>query len=240
MKTLYIAAACLILVSRLVLAQQSIAFPNSTFSCENTLKYHVYFAGIKTGWLIRKEVWSESGGAISSSSYAGILGIGTRFEQHAKFVWNDQKGFVTTEFTQDVSGFKNREMTVDIAEGGHQSVMLVNQQHMQFTNPDRPILDVDTISAQLRYMLLQGVEQFQLTRQASDTLEHYRYSVEPQQTKRYSQWGELQVIPIKQKGADEVTMWFAPSMDYQLVDAKYHSMLLPGSMKLVDRVKTCD
>ena len=71
-------------------------------------------------------------------------------------------------------------------------------------------------------------------------LEHYAYTVEPQQSKSYPQWGELDVVPIKQNGADEVTMWFAPKMDYQLIEARYHSMFLPGRMKLVDWVKECD
>jgi hypothetical protein len=227
-------------VSHSAVAQNTVTFPHPVFSCHNTLKYNIYFAGIKTGWLTREETWNDAGGKISSTSYAGILGIGTKFDQHAEFVWSDEKGFVTTWFTQDVTGFKNREMKVQISDNGHDSHMVVNDEEMRFSNPDRAILDIDTISAQLRYKLLKQEPRFHLTRQASDMLEHYSYTVEPKLSKSYPQWGDTDVVPIKQDGADEVTMWFAPDMDYQLIEAKYHSMLLPGRMKLIEWNKECD
>ena len=53
-------------------------------------------------------------------------------------------------------------------------------------------------------------------------------------------WGEIQLIPVEQTGAEEVTYYFAPSMNYQLVKAHYHGMILQGVIELDRYVSSCD
>ncbi len=220
-------------------ANVALDFPNQQFSCNNELHYKIYFAGINTGWLDRTEIWHAEGAKFSSSGYAGILGIGTSFKQESELSWNTEEGFITQQFTQQVKGFKNRVMEVETSDLGRKSIMLINQQKMEFANEGRAILDADTISAQIRFKLLQGERNFMLTRQASDMLEHYQYTVSEPFKKEIEPWGLLPLISVKQDGADEVTMWFSPKLNYQLVKAKYHSVLLPGHMQLTQYARDC-
>lgn len=215
-------------------------FPSNHFTCNKSFHYKLYFSGIKTGSLKREEHWNDQGAALKSDSYAGILGIGTRFIQTSNMVWNQEKGFVTTDFHQQVSGFKNRDMQVKITEGGSRSSMQLNDEFSQYQFDDYQILDADTISAQIRLMVINGVEQFSLARQATKGLEHYHYQLHAEKTETLTPWGEVKVIPVTQTGDESMTYWYAPKLDYQLVYAKYHSFILPGSLKLAEYEISCD
>lgn len=48
------------------------------------------------------------------------------------------------------------------------------------------------------------------------------------------------LVPVEQTGAEEVTYYFAPELDYQLIKARYHGILLQGLIELNHYSSSCD
>ena len=64
--------------------------------------------------------------------------------------------------------------------------------------------------------------------------------MQPKLKKTIEPWGELTLIPIEQSGAEEVTYYFAPALDYQLIQARFHGIILRGLIELNQYRSSCD
>ncbi|WP_375321568.1 hypothetical protein [Aliivibrio logei] len=216
------------------------AAANELSSCTITSSYDIYLSGIHTGKMKRVEAWQGKKASIVSNSKASILGIGTAYSQSAEVSWSDlDHEWITDKFHQKVSGFRSRDMKVTFTDGGHQSDVDIDGKASTYISKDIPLRDVDTLSIQIRQNLLQGKQAFRLNRQASDGIEPYQYQVHQKQIKTFEKWGELEVIPVEQTGAEHVTFLFAPELEYQLVEARYHGFILRGLLTLEDYESTC-
>ncbi|QIR16281.1 hypothetical protein HBH39_16695 [Shewanella aestuarii] len=210
------------------------------FQCSRQFNYSIYLSGIHTGNMTRSEHWQHDTGVINSHSQASILGIGTEYQQRAQLSRSKLSNeWLTQSFHQQVSGFRSRNMQVTFSEDGLQSKVDLDGKINTYLSEQIPLRDVDTLTVQLREYVLQGRKQFILIRQASDAIEPYQFYVQDVQTRKIDPWGELQLIPIKQTGAEKVTYYFAPSLDYQLVQARYHGILLQGLIELDSYSSTC-
>ncbi|MFC5078881.1 hypothetical protein VTH8203_03373 [Vibrio thalassae] len=217
-------------------------------TCQNRYDYGIYLGGIHTGSMQRIETWYEAtpgqpehnqaearvkSGTVESYSRASILGIGTRYRQKAQLVQSSGTGdYLTTTFYQKVSGFRSRTMNVTFSENGSESEVDLNGEVTHYTNHGQPLRDVDTLSIQIRHLVMQGKTTFNLTRQATDGPEPYHYQVLGAKSLTLPPWGALDVIQVEQTGAEEVTFWFAPSLQFALVQAKYHGFLFDATMEL--------
>ncbi|WOT04728.1 hypothetical protein [Shewanella youngdeokensis] len=217
------------------------AMPPVFVECTRTANYNIYLSGLHTGTMARTEDWRGSSAVITTHSEASILGIGTEYFQQAKLYWSTDEGeWLTDKFHQIVSGFRSRNMQVSFSANGRASHVDIDGDVARYTSTDIALRDVDTLAVQIRQYLLQGRQQFALHRQASDGIEPYQYHVKPPQTVKIEPWGELNVIPVKQTGAEEVTYYYAPSMGFQLVKARYHGFILRGLVELSDYNSSCD
>ena len=233
--------------STLLLAILMAAFANhpalaSTAStqCSRTADYAIFFSGLHTGKMARTETWHGSSATITSNSKASILGIHTQYRQQAELTWsNTQSAWLTQQFHQQVSGFRTRDMRVTLNKSGFESRVDLDGKVTAYTSTQIPLRDVDTLAIQIRELLLQEQREFTLIRQASDGIESYQYQVQAPITATMAPWGTLQLIPIEQEGDEDITYYFAPSIDYQLVKARYHGIILQGAIELTHYTTTC-
>ncbi|MEC4726134.1 hypothetical protein HWQ46_11295 [Shewanella sp. D64] len=209
--------------------------------CSRISNYVIYLSGINVGIMNRTEAWQGKTAVVTSTSEASILGIGTHYEQRAELSWsNINNVWLTDTFHQKVTGFRSRDMQVTFANHGLESRVDIDGDIDTYKSAEIPLRDVDTLAIQIREYLLQGRKQFALIRQASDAIESYQFYVEEVQTANIEPWGELTLIPVVQTGAEDVTYYFAPAMDYQLIKAKYHGIILQGLIELDSYTSSCE
>ncbi|MGL6316152.1 hypothetical protein [Vibrio sp. WXL103] len=209
--------------------------------CEKVAYYHIYLSGIRTGYMSRTESWQGMSATVTSQSKASILGIGTEYDQQARLTWSEQSdSWLTTSFHQVVSGFKSRDMKVGFSEDGSESLVNLDGKETSYESQGEPLRDVDTLSVQIRQHLIDGLEQFTLTRQATDGPEPYQYQVQAIETLKLDKWGELEAIPVEQTGEERITFWYAPELDYQLIKARYHGFILQGGAELQSFRSSCE
>ncbi|MGI2176665.1 hypothetical protein [Shewanella frigidimarina] len=210
-------------------------------SCQRSFNYSIYLSGLHTGEMSRTENWQGKSAVIISKSEASILGIGTQYQQRTELSWsNNSNEWLTDSFHQQVTGFRSRDMQATFYNNGLESRVDIDGDIENYTSSQIPLRDVDTLAIQIRENLLGGRRQFALIRQASDAVEPYQFYVKDKLTATIGSWGEIQLIPVEQTGAEEVTYYFAPSMNYQLVKAHYHGMILQGVIELERYVSSCD
>ncbi|WP_194165943.1 hypothetical protein [Shewanella sp. YLB-07] len=209
--------------------------------CSRTSNYSIYLSGIYTGTMNRTETWQGNTAVVTSKSEASILGIGTQYRQRAELSWSSTTNeWLTDNFHQKVTGFRSRDMQVTFDHHGRESRVDIDGDIDTYASEDIPLRDVDTLLIQIREYLLRGRKQFALIRQASDDIESYQFYVQDTLTASIEPWGELTLIPVEQTGAEDVTYYFAPSMDYQLIKARYHGIILRGLIELDSYTSSCE
>lgn len=209
--------------------------------CTINIRYRLYLNGIRTGQMTRAEHWQGSTAVIETESKAKILGFRTDYTQRSELEWRAQSHqWISKRFHQFVSGFRNRDMYVDFSEQGHKSRVDIDGVIKHYHSPEFSMLDADTLEVQIRQRVEQGQTKFKLARQATDKVEIYRYTVKAPKNLTVMPWGELNVIPVVQKGADKATYYFAPSMNYRLVEARYHGFFLKGKAELASYQSRCN
>ncbi|MEI6859737.1 MAG: hypothetical protein V5788_08160 [Shewanella sp.] len=233
----------------LLVALTNTAFANTVYKqglglelaeCSRTSNYSIYLSGIHTGTMKRVEVWQGQTAIVTSKSEVSILGIGTQYRQRVELSWSSiTDEWLTDNFHQKVTGFRSRDMQVSFDHNGRESRVDIDGDIKTYASEHIPLRDVDTLLIQIRQYLQQDRKQFALIRQASDGIEAYQFYVEDAQAENIAPWGELTLIPVEQTGAEDVTYYFAPSMDYQLIRARYHGIILRGLIELDRYTSTC-
>ncbi|QYJ90492.1 hypothetical protein [Shewanella halotolerans] len=217
------------------------ATPKQKPQCTRRSDYDIYLSGIHTGTMSRTEQWQGKQAVVTSNSEASILGIGTRYRQRAELSWSEAtEEWITQAFHQQVSGFRARDMQVHFSHNGRAARVDLDGEVTDYHSKDKALRDVDTLAIEMRRLLMQGRHQFALVRQASDAMEPYQFYVKPPQAAEVAPWGELMLVPVEQTGAEEVTYYFAPELDYQLIKARYHGILLQGLIELNHYSSSCD
>ncbi|WP_208646893.1 hypothetical protein [Shewanella livingstonensis] len=229
------------LSSGLLHSNSVLASDNIKQSCQRNFNYSIYLSGLHTGNMTRTENWQGKSAVITSTSKASILGIGTQYQQRTELSWSDTTNeWLTNTFHQRVSGFRSRDMQVTLDHHGLGSRVDVDGEVTNYQSSTIPLRDVDTLAIQIRENVINGRQQFALIRQASDAIEPYQFYVKDTLMVAIKPWGKIQLIPVEQTGAEEVTYFFAPSMNYQLVKAHYHGMILQGIIELDSYASSCD
>ncbi len=209
--------------------------------CSRVSNYSIYLSGIDTGSMSRTETWRGKHAVVTSNSKASILGIGTQYQQRTELSWsNETSEWLTDKFHQQVTGFRARDMLVTFDTNGRGSEVNIDGDIDTYSSKEVPLRDVDTLLIQMRQYLLQGRKQFALIRQASDDTEPYQLYVKDVQTVNIEPWGELSLIPVEQTGAEDVTYYFSPDLDYQLIKARYHGIILQGLIELDSYTSSCE
>ncbi|MCK6263187.1 hypothetical protein KP803_07850 [Vibrio sp. ZSDE26] len=207
--------------------------------CIKVLEYNLYLSGISTGYMRKNEQWLAEVVTAKSRSRASILGIGSSYTQSSEMVL-EEGVWLTQSFHQKVTGFRKRDMLVSFPNSVNHSLVMLNGEEHRYESDDEPLRDIDTITMQIRQNLIDQKKSFSLVRQASDGIEAYQYEVLASQVREYERWGDMDVIPVKQSGADKITYYYSPRLDYQIVEARYHGFLLNGRAELVDFTSSCN
>jgi hypothetical protein len=209
--------------------------------CQRSFNYSIYLSGLHTGEMVRTENWLDRSAVITSKSEASILGIGTQYKQRSELSWSDiSREWLTDNFHQQITGFRSRNMQVILANNGLESRVDLDGAITTYQSKTLPLRDVDTITIQIRENILNNRQKFTLLRQASDAVEPYQFSVKETVITTIASWGEIQLIPVEQTGSEVVTYFFAPSMNYQLVKAHFHGLILQGMIELNSYNSSCD
>ncbi|WP_235862072.1 DUF3108 domain-containing protein [Photobacterium kishitanii] len=161
--------------------------------------------------------------------------------QHSKFHWSLQRqSFVTDSFERNIKGLMTGKVSATFSDNGAKSTVIEDGKSHQFSEALLPILDGDTISAQMRLDIMQGKKNFDFILQNSDDTSHYYFKVIGEETIA-TNFGELKAIRVDQikKSDRQLSLWFAPSIDYQLVRATYKRKLLDLKAVLISKKINC-
>ncbi|WP_232771044.1 DUF3108 domain-containing protein [Colwellia sp. 75C3] len=151
---------------------------------DKIFEYNVYVMGKNVGYLHRTINWDNSEkvtkGTVTSYGEVTFLWLDLTYQQQSSMQYSPQyHHFLTSRFSQKLTGIKSREMTAELSDNGLSSTVTLNtevshyQQQSENENENQPLYDLDTLGAQIRLNLLQGKTRFPLSRQASSKIERY-------------------------------------------------------------------
>jgi len=202
--------------------------------CEQKIIYDLYINGFHTGELQRQIIQKGAELSFLTRSNMSILGIGTTFYQTSSSRYeSQQQRYLTSEFYQVMTGFKNREMRVSISETGLDSNVMLNGEITQYHSNKYPLQDMDAITMQLQANVRQGQTHFYTLRQATDEMELFEYRVVGKETLSTHNFGDIEAIKVVEMQDSNVTLWFAPSLDYLMIKAtNIEGWVLKGTTEL--------
>lgn len=212
-----------------------------TVVCEQNIIYDLYINGFHTGELQRQIIQKGAELSFLTRSHMSILGIGTTFYQTSNSRYESQpKRYLTSEFYQVMTGFKNREMHVSISANGLDSNVMFNGAITQYHSNKYPLQDMDAITMQLQANVREGQMHFYTLRQATDEMELFEYQVVGKEILSTRYFGEIEVIKVVEIQDSNLTLWFAPSLDYLMLKAtNIEGWILKGTTELKNYSETC-
>lgn len=216
-------------------------FPNQYHQCKKTLNYNVFFQGQKIGYYQRRIVWNDHKADIYTTSTVDVLVSKSKMNQHSKLQWSDTKQhFLTQSFQRTIKGLMSGKVSATFSKSGHRTTVNNDGNTQRYTNDSQPILDGDAIGSQMRLDLIEGKKQFNYVMQNSDEINHYYFAVTGNE-KIKTHFGTLNTLRVNQvkKNDRQLSLWFAPSLDYQLVKATYNRKLLDLKAELVSKKIDC-
>lgn len=210
--------------------------------CEKKFEYDVYFLDKNVGHMHRAETWNNNAvttiknpneqtpisAVVKSSSEVHFLFLSSTYQQQSNLQFSyDKNYFLTSSFSQKLTGLREREMEARISSDGLSSVVTLDEEVSHYKN-DTPLYDLDTLGAQMRFNLLQEKSEFNLYRQGSDEIKEYLFEVIGMEVIKHQQWGELSTIKVIEVGEHKGTvLWFSIKHDYQLVKAQLDLIFSP-------------
>ena len=217
------------------------SLPSKNNQCNKTLNYKVFFEGHDIGNYQRNLVWNGTQADIYTKSTVNVLITTAKLNQHSKLHWSPQRhSFVTDSFERNIKGLMTGNVSATFTDNGAKSTVIEDGKSHQFSESLLPILDGDTIGAQMRLDIMQGKKSFDFILQNSDDTSHYYFKVIGEETIA-TNFGDIKAIRVDQikKKDRKLSLWFAPSIDYQLVRATYKRKLLDLKAVLVSKKIIC-
>ena len=215
--------------------------PSKQNQCNKTFNYKVFFEGHHIGNYQRNLVWDGTQANIYTNSTVNVLITKAKLTQHSKIHWSPQRqSFVTDFFERNIKGLMTGKVAATFADNGGKSTVIDDGKSRQFSEPLLPILDSDAISVQMRLDIMQGKKNFDFILQNSDDTSHYYFKVIGEEILD-TNFGKLKTIRVDQikKSDRQLSLWFAPSIDYQLVRATYKRKLLDLKAVLISKQINC-
>jgi len=228
----------LIIFSQQATALQSL---NTGDRCKKSFVYDIYLSFFKMGYLNRTINWEKQQGTVATKSRVDVFGIGTTYQQLTHFSWSEgQQSFLTHDYKQTMTGFKSRTILANFFEDGTKTTVVLNKEKTGFDNKGKRLFDLDTLGSQIRLNVMNNIQQFTLSRQASDEIQTYQFKIVGTKNLKTKLWGEIETIRVSQtSNNEEIVLWFAPSLDFQMVKVE-NSGLMNSSARLVKMVVDCD
>jgi len=208
---------------------------NVFHQCNKTFEYDIHLLGNNVGKLHRTIKWQNKmpsvNATVTSYGEVSFLWLDSTYQQTSTMQYSPKyQHFLTPSFSQQVIGFRAREMTAIMSEDGLSSMVTLDDEvyHYKSKHNKHPLYDLDTLGAQLRLNLLQGKNRFALFRQASKKIESYQFEVTGQEIINHPNWGQLNTIKVIEVGKHKSTvLWFSSKHDHQLVKAQLDLIFSP-------------
>ncbi|MFT5880459.1 MAG: hypothetical protein ACI86X_001587 [Moritella sp.] len=214
---------------------------SDNISCEQEIVYDLYLNGFHSGELQRQI--KQQGNTLSflTRSNMDILGISTTFYQTSTGHYEPQtKRYLTDQFHQVMTGFRNREMRVNMTNDGQDALVDLNHEITQYHSSMYPLRDIDTITMQLQANIKQGIKHFYTLRQATDEMELFEYEVVGEEILSTRYFGDIEVIKVVEIQDDNAMFWFAPSLDYLMIKfTNIEGWILRGTTELKHYSDVC-
>ncbi|MGF1756703.1 DUF3108 domain-containing protein [Photobacterium sagamiensis] len=217
------------------------ALPAQYHQCNKTLTYNVYFHNHKIGMFERNLNWNDGNVDIYTYSKVDVLVTKSTLKQQSKVAWSSEKNtFLTQSFDRMISGIMAGNISAKFSDNGRRSSVLNDGKTLTFFDNNMPLLDGDAIGSQMRFHLINGDQAFDFMLQEADEVNHYYFAVKGQETIN-TNFGRVNTIRVEQikKSDRKVVLWFAPSVDYQLVRATYKRKILDLKATLVRKKIQC-
>ena len=148
--------------------------------------------------------------------------------------------YLTDGFYQVMTGFRNREMVVSMTNNGLSTRVELNGEITQYHSNTYPLQDMDTITTQLQTNVRQGKTHFYTLRQATDEMELFEYQVTGTEILSTRYFGDIEAIKVVEIQDNNVTFWFAPSLDYLMIKAvNIEDWILRGTTELKTYSDVC-
>lgn len=223
---------------------------NRFHQCKKNFEYAVYFLKQKVGFLHRTVSWKNSrdikhngmiSATITSNSNVKFLFLQSTYQQTSYMHYLPEQGhFLTSRFSQKITGLRSREMDTNISANGLSSTVTLDDEVYHYQNEELPIYDIDTLAAQMRLNLLEKKQKFTLARQGSEEVKYYHFEVVGPDILNHKEWGELSTIKVIEVGEHKGTeLWFSIKGDYQLVKSKLDLIFSP-TVWLTHFEKSCN
>jgi hypothetical protein len=201
--------------------------------CHKKFEYKIYLAGANIGYSRRTIDWQNHQGEISAtvtaSGKVSIFWIGSSYQHQSQMVWSTpDEHFVTTNFSQKLTGIRSREMSAVMSDDGQTATVDLNGEVSLYQNELAPLYDLDTLGAQLRVNIILGLPTFTLYRQGSDKINPYIFKVIGKETLNLKKWGKVDTIKVQEIGEyKKMVLWFSPKHDFQLIKANIDAFISP-------------
>ena len=210
-------------------------------ACEQEIIYDLYLNGFHTGELQRQITQQGAEFSFLTRSNMRILGINTTFYQTSSAHYDAATNrYFTSEFYQVMTGFRNREMIVNISDNGLDSKVELDGEITQYHSSQYPLQDMDTITMQLQTNVRQGKTHFYTLRQATDEMELFEYQVIGKEILSTRYFGDIEALKVAEIQDNNVTFWFAPSLDYLMIKAtNIEGWVLRGTTELKTYSEVC-
>lgn len=207
-------------VSAQVLAQ----FENS----KQRYVYDVFYKKIAIGKIIRK--LDQQGKTVIANSTAKLSFLYYRFggDQLSHLYWDaPSQLFLCKKFELNSKGFSRVRMQADFYHAGHKTIVTGNGKRKEFVNETEKIVDFNAVGVQLSAGLKAGQRNFDFYMQTSDSVEHYFFKVSKEEVIK-TKFGKFATYLIQQTGKNDrqLSAWFAPDINYQMVKFYYKRKLL--------------
>ncbi len=187
--------------------------------CKKFFAYDIYLSFFKMGYLERTIKWKDQKGSVVTKSRVDVFGIGSTYQQLTHFSWSEeQKSFLPHDYKQTMTGFKSRTILAKFFDNATKSTVILNNEKTRFDNRGKHLFDLDTLGSQIRFNVMNNIQQFTLSRQASDEIQTYQFKIISKELLKTKKWGELETIRVSQiSDSEEIVLWFSPSLDFQMV-----------------------
>ncbi|WP_258546897.1 DUF3108 domain-containing protein [Psychromonas sp. B3M02] len=217
--------------------QESIMIPEIQQPAPNQrYTYDVFYKGLSIGQMKQAYHWTGDQVVVESDADFSFLLFSFGGNQQSDIYWSEQeKRFLSSAFFRESSGFSTVNMTANFDATGRNSVINNNGERTEYSNPEGPIVDFNTINLQISTGLKFGETDFEFYMQTSDDIAHYFFELKGKETIK-TKFGELEAYRVQQVRKKDRTFiaWFAPLFNHQMVKFEYQRKVLDISGELVD------
>lgn len=234
---LALSLSCGLFVGTAHAAPQPMSYP----ICQKSLNYKILFNGAHIGNYQKQENWQGRQANINSHGQISLLVTSASMTQRSAIKWSAQDNqFISTSFERNIDGLMSGKTAATTTNNGHQMTAVIDGETQRFISEGLPILDTDAIGEQIRYDIMNSKKAFSFNMLSDGKVKNYSFKVVGNATldTNYGRLNTIKVVQTKEKDR-ELILWFAPTLDYQMVQGQYKRSVINVEAILQNLRNTC-